>query len=91
MNRDEFEYQAGEVLKLPTSIIKLARKGDGYDHAFDSMNIMRPLNSWWHGWKKSRAVLVVELPSWGDYDTTQQIISEAADRVRAAGITVKEQ
>ncbi len=41
-------------------------------------------------WQASRSELLIELPSWDSYDTTQQIISEAADRVRAAGITVKE-
>ena len=61
-SREQFEYEAGKALCLPTSIIELARKGDGYDHAYDSMNIMQPLNGWWHWWKKSRESLVVELP-----------------------------
>lgn len=56
-SRNQFEYEAGQVLNLPTSIIELARKGDGYDHAFDSMNIMQPLSGWWLWWKKSRAAM----------------------------------
>ncbi|HGE9142178.1 TPA: hypothetical protein ACGBQ6_004512 [Yersinia enterocolitica] len=61
-SRKQFEYEAGKTLCLPTSIIELARKGDGYDHAFDSMNIMHPLNGWWHWWKASRESIEVELP-----------------------------
>ncbi|WP_085075927.1 hypothetical protein [Cronobacter sakazakii] len=61
-SREQFEYEAGKALCLPTSIIELARKGDGYDHAFDSMNIMQPLNGWWVWWKKSRAAVEIELP-----------------------------
>ncbi|WP_261369596.1 hypothetical protein [Yersinia bercovieri] len=62
-SRKQFEYEAGKALCLPTSIIELARKGDGYDHAFDSMNIMHPLNGWWHWWKLSRERIEVELPT----------------------------
>lgn len=61
-SRKQFEYEAGKALCLPTSIIELARKGDGYDHAFDSMNIMHPLNGWWHWWKAGRESISVELP-----------------------------
>ncbi|WP_342079626.1 hypothetical protein [Yersinia enterocolitica] len=61
-SRKQFEYEAGKALCLPTSVIELARKGDGYDHAFDSMNIMHPLNGWWHWWKAARESIVVELP-----------------------------
>ncbi|MGB3254375.1 hypothetical protein [Buttiauxella gaviniae] len=92
-SRAQFEYEAGQALCLPTSIIELARKGEGYDHAFDSMNIMQPLNGWWAWWKKSRAAIVVELPeviggcmSAGDIRTG---ITQTAHRIRAAGITVK--
>lgn len=59
-SRKQFEYEAGKALGLPTSIIELARKGDGYDHSFDSMNIMQPLNGWWHWWCLSRKSIVVE-------------------------------
>lgn len=53
-NREEFEYEAGQELKLPVSIIKQARMGDGYDHAFDSMSVMQPLSQWWHWWQAGR-------------------------------------
>lgn len=90
-SRAQFEYEAGQALNLPISIIELARKGEGYDHAFDSMNIMQPLNGWWAWWKKSRTAIVVELPEpyddghgnlWLPQDAT-------AGGIRAAGITVK--
>lgn len=60
MNRETFEYEAGKALNLPTNIIEQARKGDGYDHAFDSMNIMQPLNEWWHWWKAGAASMQAE-------------------------------
>lgn len=102
-SRKQFEYEAGQALNLPTSIIELARKGDGYDHAFDSMNIMQPLNGWWHWWKKSRAAIEIELP---DELTIEDCIDKNIDvcratqfnlgvgklehAIRAAGIKVKE-
>ncbi|MDN0106710.1 DNA-directed RNA polymerase subunit alpha C-terminal domain-containing protein [Yersinia rochesterensis] len=61
-SRKQFEYEAGKALCLPTSIIELARKGDGYDHAFDSMNIMHPLNGWWHWWKAGRESIEKKSP-----------------------------
>lgn len=93
-SRGQFEYEAGQALCLPTSIIELARKGEGYDHAFDSMNIMQPLNGWWAWWKKSRAAIVVELPDYRGADTYQsagynEALDECDDAIRAAGITVK--
>lgn len=95
-SRGQFEYEAGKALCLPTSIIELARKGDGYDHAFDSMNIMQPLNGWWAWWKKSRAALVVELPpAMGDHQVKYEgndwnvMRGHAVKAIRAAGITVK--
>jgi hypothetical protein len=60
-SRKQFEYEAGKALCLPISIIELARKGDGYEHAFDSMSIMQPLNGWWHWWQASRACIVVDI------------------------------
>lgn len=60
MSREKFEYEAGKALNLPTNIIELARKGDGYDHAFDSMNIMQPLKGWWHWWKAGAASMQSE-------------------------------
>lgn len=60
MSREKFEYEAGKALRLPTNIIELARKGEGYDHAYDSMNIMQPLNGWWHWWKAGAASMQAE-------------------------------
>ena len=97
-SRAQFEYEAGQALNLPTSIIELARKGEGYDHAFDSMNIMQPLNGWWAWWKKSRAAIVVELPSMKQSETGDRyqwadgayhFKHDTAEILRSAGITVK--
>ncbi len=100
-SRKQFEYEAGKALCLPTSIIELARKGDGYDHAFDSMNIMHPLNGWWHWWKASRESIEVELPKnicgtgliqdddlpyYGGFDDG---VKALASRLRTAGIRIK--
>lgn len=101
-SRKQFEYEAGQALNLPTSIIELARKGDGYDHAFDSMNIMQPLDGWWHWWKKSRAAIEIELPKKIEhqpFDTDfengfcgghNNAIDSSTLRISAAGIKVKE-
>ncbi|WP_338629396.1 hypothetical protein QJR53_17315 [Yersinia enterocolitica] len=101
-SRKQFEYEAGKALCLPTSIIELARKGDGYDHAFDSMNIMHPLNGWWHWWKLSRESIEVELPmrlspcrSGYGYTLIPNDIGEAleydnvVEKLRTAGIRIK--
>ncbi|EPB9716804.1 hypothetical protein ACRVGM_002013 [Cronobacter sakazakii] len=101
-SREQFEYEAGKALCLPTSIIELARKGDGYDHAFDSMNIMQPLNGWWVWWKKSRAAVEIELPNGFtirealdagytcDYAAGMDDgIEGCAKAIRAAGLKVK--
>lgn len=95
-SRKQFEYEAGQALCLPTSIIELARKGDGYDHAFDSMNIMQPLNGWWAWWKKSRAAIEIELPKEIELkihacsDCIDVVLEEAEKSIRAAGLRVKE-
>lgn len=52
--REAFEYEAGKALSLPVSIIEQARNGDRYDHDFDSMSLMQPLNGWWHWWQAGR-------------------------------------
>ncbi|HDL6628286.1 TPA: hypothetical protein ACGE8L_001657 [Yersinia enterocolitica] len=91
-SRKQFEYEAGKALCLPTSIIELARKGDGYDHAFDSMNIMHPLNGWWHFWKASRESIEVELPTQDEYDdplSAYNAISDCKKILRDAGIRIK--
>ncbi|MGM7745402.1 hypothetical protein [Yersinia enterocolitica] len=97
--RKQFEYEAGKALCLPTSIIELARKGDGYDHAFDSMNIMHPLNGWWHWWKLSRESIEVELPEMlpdeGYSDGAMfnfcrnDSVKKCAEALRTAGIRIK--
>ncbi|WP_231600428.1 hypothetical protein [Leclercia sp. 119287] len=61
--REEFEYEAGKALSLPVSIIEQARKGDRYDHDFDSMSLMQPLNGWWHWWQAGREGLESRLKS----------------------------
>lgn len=93
-SRQQFEYEAGQALNLPTSIIELARKDEGYDHAFDSMNIMQPLNVWWAWWKKSRAEIVVALPEKvmveDEFDNGHNCaIDYCSAAIRAAGIIVK--
>lgn len=93
-SRKQFEYEAGKALCLPTSIIELARKGDGYDHAFDSMNIMHPLNGWWHWWKASRESIEVELPEKvfeeDDFDNGHNCAIEyCSAALRTAGIRIK--
>ncbi|EPT6909817.1 hypothetical protein ACVRTC_000509 [Cronobacter sakazakii] len=93
-SREQFEYEAGKALCLPTSMIELARKGDGYDHAFDSMNIMQPLNGWWVWWKKSRAAVEIELDAKvmveDEFDKGHNCaIDYCAESIRAAGLKVK--
>ncbi|ELI8163506.1 hypothetical protein RSF59_004480 [Yersinia enterocolitica] len=102
-SRKQFEYEAWKALCLPTSIIELARKGDGYDHAFDSMNIMHPLNGWWHWWKASRESIEVKLPQrqslcasgYGDGYFVSSIsgegleYDEVVEALRTAGIRIK--
>ena len=58
--RDQFEARAAEKLRLPIKLIQSARDGDRYLHAFDSMNVMQPLNGWWGWWQASREALKAE-------------------------------
>ncbi|MGM7960958.1 hypothetical protein [Yersinia enterocolitica] len=92
-SRKQFEYEAGKALCLPTSIIELVRKGDGYDHAFDSMNIMHPLNGWWHWWKASRKSIEVELPKHCErYNWSDGVFNfkqDTTEACRTAGIRIK--
>lgn len=101
-SRKRFEYEAGKALRLPTSIIELARMGDGYDHAFDSMSIMQPLNGWWHWWQASRASIVVDIPNELRIETivdkkVQQAFvnghllgrKECFDAIRSIGLSIK--
>ena len=55
--RESFEARAAQKLRLPVEIIRSARNGDGYLHAFDSMSVMQPLNGWWEWWQASREAL----------------------------------
>lgn len=91
-SRVQFEREAALTLNLPTSIIESARKGDGYDHAFDSMNIMQPLNEWWNWWKKSRAAIEISIPAQSEYDdplSAYNAIKDCAAAIRAAGLKIK--
>jgi hypothetical protein len=45
----------------------------------------------WIGWLSGRASLVIELPSWSNYDTTKQVLYEVNERLQDAGITVREE
>ncbi|WP_314421891.1 DUF551 domain-containing protein [Pseudescherichia vulneris] len=58
--RDHFEARAAEKLRLAVNVIQSARNGDRYLHAFDSMNVMQPLDGWWDWWQASREVLKAE-------------------------------
>lgn len=58
--REQFEARAAEKLRLPVEVIQSARNGDRYLHAFDSMNVMQPLNGWWDWWQASREALKAE-------------------------------
>ena len=71
-SRERFEVYAADRLWLPIEMIFDARNGDRYLHAFDSMNVMQPLNAWWTVWQASRSAIEVATP-WlcgdGDNDT----------------------
>lgn len=58
--REQFEARAAEKLRLPVEVIQSARNGESYLHAFDSMNVMQPLNGWWDWWQASREALKAE-------------------------------
>ena len=58
--REQFEARAAEKLRLPVEFIQSAWNGDSYLHAFDSMNVMQPLNGWWDWWQASREALNAE-------------------------------
>lgn len=60
-SRKQFEYYAANKLGLPIQMIIEARKGDRYDHSFDSMNVMQPLTVWWTLWADSRAAIEIDI------------------------------
>ncbi|WP_313063434.1 hypothetical protein [Atlantibacter hermannii] len=94
-SRKQFEYYAANKLGLPIQMIIEARKGDRYDHSFDSMNVMQPLTVWWTLWADSRAAIEIELPElekWRSVEPVRAQItyrSMTKDRLIAAGLTVK--
>ena len=100
-SRKQFECYAANKLGLPIQMIIEARKGDRYDHSFDSMNVMQPLTVWWTLWADSRAAIEIELPkqnarhpfdeAFDDGYTAGKngAIQDCADAIRAAGLTVK--
>lgn len=90
-SRKQFECYAANKLGLPLQMIIEARKGDRYDHSFDSMNVMQPLTVWWTLWADSRAAIEIELPGWFYDMHKDQCIdrNETIKSIRAAGLTVK--
>lgn len=96
-SRKAFEQYAADRLGLPLEMIFDARNGDRYMHAFDSMNVMQPLNGWWTLWQASRATIEIKLPPKAEsspYEHYMPHYTMDADSVesaiRAAGIKVKE-
>ena len=96
-SREQFEAYAADRLGLPIEMIFDARNGDRYLHAFDSMNVMQPLNAWWTVWQASRAAIEVATP-WlcGDGDNDNEWTQGYNDGVMAtekaiisAGLKVK--
>ncbi len=93
-SRKQFECYAANKLGLPLQMIIEARKGDRYDHSFDSMNVMQPLTVWWTLWADSRAAIEIELPDKvmveDEFDNGHNCaIDYCADAICAAGLTVK--
>lgn len=100
MSRERFEEYAAGRLGLPIEMIFDARNGDRYLHAFDSMNVMQPLNGWWSIWQASRAAIEVELPDvYGDKYTPssctmdgfdfEQYLDDLCVEIQSAGLKVK--
>lgn len=83
--RDQFEARAAEKLRLPVEVIQSARNGDRYLHAFDSMNVMQPLNGWWDWWQASREALKAEQGEDSDLLTSakklEQEVGDIAERL----------
>lgn len=94
-SRKQFECYAANKLGLPLQMIIEARKGDRYDHSFDSMNVMQPLTVWWTLWADSRAAIEIELPDKvmveDEFDNGHNCaIDYCADAILSTGIKVKE-
>lgn len=100
-SRKQFECYAANKLGLPLQMIIEARKGDRYDHSFDSMNVMQPLTVWWTLWADSRSAIEIELPPTTEVhplgpstakmfcELHKNTVAECAKAIRAAGLTVK--
>ena len=89
-SRKQFEYYTANKLGLPIQMIIEARKGDRYDHSFDSMNVMQPLTVWWTLWADSRAAIEIELPELCAWNLCELLDKkEVVESIRAAGLTVK--
>lgn len=97
-SREQFEKYAADRLGLPIEMIFGARNGDRYLHAFDSMNIMQPLNGWWTIWQASRAAIEIDLPEpmnpssvfFGEFERGEaKGISECVNKIEQAGLKVK--
>lgn len=90
--RSEFEAYAANRLGMPLQMIIDARKGERYDHAFDSMNVMQPLTSWWTIWQASRQAIEMTFPTQVEYDdplSAHRAINDCANIIRAAGLRIK--
>lgn len=89
-SRAQFEKFAADRLGLSIAMIFDARNGDRYLHAFDSMNIMQPLNGWWTIWQASRAEIEIELPEEESFGcTTGYYAEDVIDVIENAGLKVK--
>lgn len=91
-SREQFEQYAGARLGLSVEMIFDARNGDRYLHAFDSMNVMQPLNGWWAIWQDSRAAIELNLTSEWDIssDGSRHYDADSVDeQLLSLGIKVK--
>lgn len=80
-SREQFEKYAADRLGIPVGMIFDARNGGRYLHAFDSMNVMQPLNGWWGIWQASREAIGFDIEHpvcWRTYypDTEDEIFRE---------------
>lgn len=91
-SREQFEKYAADRLGLPVEMIFDARNGDRYLHAFDSMNVMQPLNGWWGIWQASRQAVEIEIPErhyFCDNDGAFVDVSDVIYEIQHVGLKVK--
>ena len=84
-SREEFENWAEEAGALPWGYLKRQRNPSG-GYSVQIYTYM------WAAWQASRKALVLEMPTQESYDdplSAYQAIADCAERIRAAGITVK--